>query len=38
VTLLPEVLKAAASPAAAVPDAVMAALAERTGMSSIFGI
>lgn len=38
VTLLPKLLEAAASPAAPVPDAVMAALGERTGMTSIFGI
>ncbi len=38
VTLLPKVLEAAASPAVPVPDAVMAALGERTGMTSIFGI
>ena len=38
VTLLPKVLEAAASPPAAVPDAVMAALGQRSGMTSIFGI
>ena len=38
VTLLPKVLEAAASPPTSVPDAVMAALGQRTGMTSIFGI
>jgi aryl-alcohol dehydrogenase-like predicted oxidoreductase len=38
VSLLPAVLRAASEPAAAVPDAVMAGLGQRTGMASIFGI
>ena len=37
VTLLPKLLEAATAPAA-VPDAVMATLGQRSGMASIFGI
>jgi aryl-alcohol dehydrogenase-like predicted oxidoreductase len=38
VSLLPAVFRAAADPATAVPDAVMAGVGQRTGMASIFGI
>jgi len=38
VSLLPAVLRAAAEPPAAVTDAMMGRLGERTGMASIFGI